>query len=206
MFPRLAIVTGIVLAGVSAAYGIASLRAYQTDIKTSPPRPPLPPPTIETAPLPEIQALILPRCRLEGLSLSRRVISTSDTTALSATVVHPNPELSDFSCSSTLSFHAPGVDITPGNPRSIELSPEQRQITVQWTVEPRRSGNFFIVIQDESNHSDHVSLNVTNILGLSPFQAELVSLLSGFMGSTLTLTGLIELRGKLRGEKKSEAA
>ena len=201
MRTKLTLAVGAVLTGIGIAYG----SAYFISASSTPPNDPQSQPEIvlrSVLPHAPIEAEP-PICSLTMVSLSSEWIAERDTTTLTATVVHPSSEPTDESCSSSLVLHALNVDTQPQTPRSVTLPPG-RQTSIQWIIRPREAGTFALSVDNSFTESQSTTLKVKTILGLSPQQAEWLTLATGFMGPSLTLAGILDLRDRLKKQNKED--
>jgi hypothetical protein len=125
------------------------------------------------------------------------VIAEQDTVAL---LVRIRPQ---EGCS--VSLEAPSFALTPDTKEYRFEANDTRlnqDTDLVWTLSPEKSGTFDIPVTVAGQTSE-LHLKVTNALGFSPAQAQIVAGLSSFLGPALTLPWwleLIEQRRKARQE------
>lgn len=142
------------------------------------------------------------------ISPSDRVVSDSDSVAITAVLSNKGNE----ECDVILSLTAPAFNVDPDQETLVVLRPGLRTETFVWLLVPQKQGSFQVRIKADLSDSDIlnqlVGLTVTDVLGLTPRWARVISILGTFLGPSLTLPTLIgwyrewnEKRNK-RGPKK----
>jgi hypothetical protein len=183
-------ITGIVLFGVGIGIALvlwsSAARAYSLDMGRS-----------------SQGAVSAASCQhpLEGVNIVRRVISESDSESLS--VVLGNDTLGE--CEISVHLSAPNFDISPtDDSRTVNVPPAQ-SVTVVWILSPRKSGSFQVAVTAGLD-SAVVGLTVTNVLGLTPQQAKILSLVATFLGPMLTAPWWYDRLKEARTKKTAQKA
>jgi hypothetical protein len=143
------------------------------------------------------------------LSPSTRVISDVDSVAITAVLSNKGKE----ECDVILSLTAPNFSVDPEQETLVVLRPGLETETFVWILLPQKQGSFQLKVTAALSGSvimNHlVGLTVTNVLGLTPRWAKVISILGSFFGPSLTLPTLIgwykelkEKRGKRNQKKK----
>lgn len=186
MAKRVLAITGIVLFSVGIGLALvlwsSALRAHSLDIGRS-----------------SQGAASAASCQhpLKEVILVRRVISENDSESLSVVLGNDTPE----ACAISVHLSAPNFDISPtDDSRTVDVPPAQ-SVTVVWILSPRRSGSFQVAVTAALD-SAVVGLTVTNVLGLTPQQAKILSMVATFLGPMLTAPWWYE-RIKERRSKKT---
>lgn len=131
------------------------------------------------------------------INIAGRVMSEAESKAITATFHNPN----NFECSDTITFSAPRFEISPSEPTSLFLAAgETAELT--WVIAPERSGTFTIAINSEIR-SHIVGVSVTNELGLTVQQAQIMQIVGYFLGPALTLPWIYALFQERRKAKQS---
>lgn len=137
-----------------------------------------------------------PECNWE-VKTPDRVISEEKSQAL---IINTANNTND-TCISAINLSAPGFDITPSKTdRDIKLPPKQKG-SVSWVLTPRKSGDYTITVSDILN-TKIIGITVTNIFGLTSFQAQIFSIFGSLFGPMLTIPWWLE---KFINKKKQEA-
>jgi hypothetical protein len=170
MAKRVLAISGIVLFSVGIGLALvlwsSAARAYSSDIRWLPQG-----------------AVSAPSCQhpLAEVNIARRVISESDSESLSVVLGNDTPEESEI----YVHLSAPNFDISPtDDSRTVDVPPAQ-SVTIVWILSPRKSGSFQVAVTAGLD-SAVVGLTVTDVLGLTPQQAKILSLVATFLGPMLT--------------------
>jgi hypothetical protein len=109
-------------------------------------------------------------------------------------------------CETTLFVSAPNFVLSPaGTERLITLEAGAPPLTLIWIISPLQKGSFEIAVS-AGNESRTIGLTITNILGLTAAQAQLLSYLATFLGPMLTAPWWYEQWQKWRKERQESAA
>ena len=104
----------------------------------------------------------------------------------------------DENCRSLISLRSPGFDISPAKDEQTISLNKGGKGSLSWIITPRKSGTFDIALSDSTNTKIY-GISVTNILGLSAFQAKIASIFGGLFGPMFTIPWWWD---KLRGRSK----
>lgn len=121
-----------------------------------------------------------PLCTWE-VAISRRVMAENESLAVSVNVTDPDPK----PCRSTLALRAPGFDISPTQEEQTITVPPGQHGSLAWIVTPRKTGAYEVAVADVLT-TRNLGLTVTNVLGLTSFQAQLLATLGTFFGPVFT--------------------
>jgi hypothetical protein len=139
---------------------------------------------------------------------AQRVMSDSDTQVLTVTLINHDKTLI---CDEDVGFYAPEFDFTPASPleRHLTIPPGEKR-SLSWIIEPRRQGTFEIGVSlDPLGIEPIVGITVTNVFGLTIWQAQLLSYLSSFLGAffgpVLSFTWWYRIWKKHRRKKAAPA-
>lgn len=136
-------------------------------------------------------------------SVPRRTMTEQDTQSL--TVVLAN-DSGPGVCETTLYVAAPNFILSPaGTERQVSLEAGATPLTMIWIISPLQTGSFEIAVS-AGNQSQTIGVTVTNILGLTAAQAQLLSYLAIFFGPMLTAPWWYEQWQKWRKERQQETA
>lgn len=147
------------------------------------------------------------RCIIESATLSNPVISEQETTVLTVAVTNPSQSANETArCSIFFSLEAVSFSISPSEAsQSISLSAEENQDAFAWVLSPQKLGTFQLLVRSNGQNKI-VGLRVTNVLGLSPSQAKVLSIIGAFFGPTFTFPFLLDIYQKQREKKKENEA
>jgi hypothetical protein len=138
---------------------------------------------------------------LEGVSTARRVISESDSESLSVVLGNDTPG----ECEISVHLSAPNFDISPtDDDRTVNVPPAQ-SVTIVWILSPRKSGSFQVAVTAGLD-SAVVGLTVTDVLGLTPQQAKILSMFATFLGPILTAPWWYDRLKEARTKKTAQKA
>ena len=190
MAKRSLAITGIVLFGVGIGLALvlwsSAARAYSLDMERS-----------------SQGAASAPSCQhpLEGVNLVRRVISETDSESLSVVLGNDTPG----ECEVSVHLSAPNFDISPtADSRTVAVPPAQ-SVTIVWILSPRKSGSFQVAVTAGLD-SVVIGLTVTDVLGLTPQQAKILSMVAAFLGPMLTAPWWYERIKEARAKKAAREA
>ncbi len=145
---------------------------------------------------------------IKGFELKRKVLTQGESEVLivhlarydsvvtenaSAQLRSPAPD-----CVVTVRLLAPGFDYEPrdGN-RKVALRWTGSIERVSWVIAPKALGNQAIIVEVERDQL-RIDFRIVSLLGLSAWQATLLSWLAAFLGPALTLPWLLSKVGKNR--------
>ena len=123
-------------------------------------------------------------CFMDGkVELSKRTISIKETSTVKVNMLNPH----FVPCIGEARINAPQFNSSPKEDvQTVKLTPEKQTGEVAWIIQPREMGEQELVV-DVGHHSYTFGIYVTNVMGLSPLQAEVLSYLGFFLGPMLTL-------------------
>lgn len=133
------------------------------------------------------------------VTLARRVMALRETQALTIILASASAE----TCQVTVTLNAPNFDLSPPEPRqSVTVGPGQRA-EIAWILLPEEVGTFDLVLTIGGAISI-LGVTVTNALGLTAGQLQLLSALSTLLGPMLTLPWWFERWQAWRARKEEE--
>lgn len=133
--------------------------------------------------------------------LDQRVMTESETQALEITLRLP----ADDACTVGVSLLAPNFTTTPAETTRLVTIPAGGEVDVAWIISPQEIGTFeLVIIVDE--RSETVGITVTNTLGFTAAQVQILSLIGTFLGPILTAPWWYDRWKERQKEKKEEAA
>jgi len=118
---------------------------------------------------------------LGGAHVSKRTMTENESQALTVDLVNQNGQ----ECEVTAKLSAPNFDIAPSEESQTITLPSHGNASLVWILTPQKTGVFEVLISAESDYQV-IGINVTNLLGLSPIQAQLLSYIGSFFGPMLT--------------------
>lgn len=89
-------------------------------------------------------------------------------------------------CESTISFRAPGFDISPFKEEQTISLTSKGNGSISWIISPHISGTYTIAVSDSTN-SKTFGITVTNMFGLTAIQAQLASVAGTLFGPMFTI-------------------
>jgi hypothetical protein len=124
-----------------------------------------------------------PRAQLLPIA-GPRVMSLAESGTIEATFM--NPEIT--TCTLQVSLVASSaLDVSPGAPQKVTLSPERPSGTARWIVTPKQSGAWDLRVQADGRFDQPYRIKVTSILGLSSYGAALASQILVILGPIATV-------------------
>ncbi len=118
---------------------------------------------------------------LAGVHVSERTMAESESQALIVYVKNPDAE----ECTATVAINAPNFDISPyENKQNITL-PGSGNGSLSWILTPKKVGVFEVSIAAGFD-GQVIGISVTNLIGLSSTQAQIISYFGSFLGPMLT--------------------
>lgn len=148
-------------------------------------------PPIEGPGCPELTAVV---------NLERRVMTENESQALVVNLSLPE----GINCAVTVSLLAPNFLISPPETSRVATVPAGSDIDVAWVISPQDVGTYEVVIVVDER-SETRGITVTNTLGLTATQAQILSIIASFLGPMLTAPWWYE-RWRERKKEKEEAA
>ena len=134
---------------------------------------------------------------LEEVILPRRTMSENDSQTITVVLSNHGAEI----CEQSVAINAPNFEISPAeSTQLISIPPGIGTAQTGWVLTPKKQGTFEIVIRIGAE-MQIVGLSVTNVLGLTPLQAQLLSSAGSVLGPMLTLPWWYE-RWQKRQEKQ----
>jgi hypothetical protein len=136
---------------------------------------------------------------LKGVTLARRVISEDDSESLSVLLGNDTPG----ECEITVRLSAPNFDISPPVDSRTVIAPPAESVAVVWILSPRKPGSFQVAVTAGLD-SLVIGLTVTNVLGLTPQQAKILSMIAAFLGPMLTAPWWYDRIKEARAKKAAQ--
>jgi len=139
---------------------------------------------------------------IQEASLSKRVMTEKESQTL--TIVLAN--LSGLeTCHTTVRLAALDFEIAPPvTEREVALEPDGKPVTLLWILKPRETGSFEIAIT-AGNQVQVLGIVVTNVLGFTAGQVQILSSISSLLGPMLTVPWWYEQWEKRKKARKEEA-
>jgi hypothetical protein len=122
-----------------------------------------------------------PPCNWQ-VSVARRVMAENEAQAVLVSVANTTPD----ACRSTLALRAPSFDMSPNKEEQVLIVPPGQEGSVAWIITPRRTGAYELAVADVLN-TRSLGITVTNVLGLTAVQAQLLATLGSLFGPMLTV-------------------
>lgn len=130
--------------------------------------------------------------------VSKRIISENESVLVTVTLTNRLPE----KCEAEVKIYISDFDISPPQAsQSVEFSSDQERANVLWSIRPRKGGEFQLATLVVQERVETVGIIVTNFLGFTPFQAQILSIMGSALGPVLTVPWWYE-RWKERRRKK----
>lgn len=92
----------------------------------------------------------------------------------------------DVACETTLSLGAPGFDKSPDKEEQKIVLEKGAIGSLSWILTPQNTGTYEITVSDMLNTKIY-GITVTNVLGLSPIQAKVLSGVGSLFGPMFTI-------------------
>lgn len=127
------------------------------------------------------------------VNIPNRVMSAKE----SQVIVAKLSTISEEKCKVTASIAAPAFEISPEKEGRSAIIASDSSATIPWVLLPEKTGSHELTISSGNKFITR-GVSVTTVLGLSPFQAKVLSLTSTFLGFVLTLPWLIKLYNKYK--------
>jgi hypothetical protein len=127
-----------------------------------------------------------PQCSW-SVKAPEQLMSESKTQAIVIKATNSNEK----KCESSLTLRSPGFDINPMREEQKISLESKMDGSISWILTPRKSGTYQISVSDAFNTSIF-GITVTNVFGLTAFQAKLFSTAGGIFGPMLTFPWWIE--------------
>lgn len=139
---------------------------------------------------------------IQEVSVPERVMTEKESQTLRVVVANiDNPGV----CNTSVGLAALDFDYAPPTTsRPVSLEQGQDPITLSWILKPKEIGAFEIAIT-AGNQTQVIGIVVTNVLGLTALQVQILSYISSFLGPMLTAPWWYEQWEKRRQAKKKEA-
>ncbi len=119
---------------------------------------------------------------LADVAIERRVMTDRESQALTIDLHNEN----NIDCTTDVAVHAPDFRTSPlENTLTVEV-PAGSRTQLVWILSPRRSGTYQVAVA-VGGEAELIGLSVTNVLGLTVAQAQIVSLFGTILGPMLTL-------------------
>ena len=143
-----------------------------------------------------------PGCRdlVALVTLDQRVMTVNESQALVVTLSLPV----DSGCTVNVALFAPDFILAPPDTTQVVTIPAGEEVDVAWVISPREIGTYELVIVVD-NASEVLGVTVTNTLGFTAVQAQILSIIGTFLGPMLTAPWWYD-RWKERQKEKKAAA
>lgn len=115
------------------------------------------------------------------VGMAQRVLSENS----SQTLVVSTENLIDAECQSELTLLAPGFDVSPRKETLLLKAQPKSAGSIAWIVVPRTVGSYELAISDGID-TRTVGVTVTNTLGLTATQSQVLTFLGSLFGPMLT--------------------
>ena len=133
------------------------------------------------------------------IELGRRVMALGESQALTVRLANASAE----TCEVTITLNAPDFQLSPLDPRrQLPVGPA-RHAEIAWILTPEAVGTFDLVLT-VGGAITVLGLTVTNALGLTAGQLQLLSALSSFLGPLLTAPWWFEQWQAWQARKREE--
>ena len=131
------------------------------------------------------------------VTLARRVMALQETQAVTVVLASASVE----TCQVTVTLNAPNFDLSPPDPRQlVAVGPGQRA-EIAWILSPEEVGTFDLILTI-GGAITILGVTVTNALGLTAGQLQILSALSTILGPMLTVPWWFEQWQKWRAQKR----
>lgn len=135
---------------------------------------------------------------LSDVKLARTVISNKESVSLKVILSNDISE----ECKAQVTVSAPAFEISPSQQtKEINVPVGEDTANLVWIITPKNEGFHEIGIQAGLD-VETIGISVTNILGLTPKQAQIVAYIGTFFGGPITFTGLYGHWKKYQDKKK----
>ena len=116
------------------------------------------------------------------VGMAQRVLSENN----SQTVEVNTENLIDAECRSELTLLAPGFDVSPRKETLLLTAQPKSSGSIAWIVAPKSTGSYEIAVSDGID-TRTVGVTVTNALGLTATQSQILTFLGSLFGPMLTV-------------------
>jgi hypothetical protein len=139
---------------------------------------------------------------IREVSVPNRVMTEKESQTLRVVVSNiDNPG----TCNTVVGLAALDFDIAPASTaREVALEPGREPVTLLWILKPREIGAFEIAVT-AGNQTQVIGIVVTNVLGFTAAQVQILSYISSFLGPMLTAPWWYEQWEKRKKAKKAAA-
>jgi hypothetical protein len=134
------------------------------------------------------------------IDATQRVLSENSSHTVTINATNAN----EVDCESVLRFLAPGFDVRPREEEQLVTAKPNGRGSIAWIVTPLKSGSFEIVVSDGID-TRVIGVTVTNILGLTAAQAQILSVLGTLFGPMFTIPWWVE-RWQQRKRQQAKAS
>lgn len=139
---------------------------------------------------------------IQEVSLAKRVMTEKESQTLRVVLANLT---GPATCHTTVQLAALEFEVAPAaTEREIALEPDGKPVTLLWILKPRETGSFEIAIS-AGNLVQVMGIVVTNVLGLTAVQVEILSFISSLLGPMLTVPWWYEQWEKRKKARKKEA-
>jgi hypothetical protein len=122
-----------------------------------------------------------------AVTLTRRVMARSETQALTVTLTSASAE----TCAVEVTLNAPHFRLSPPEPRQEVVVGPGQQVESAWILTPEELGTFDLVVT-VGGAITVLGLTVTNALGLTALQLQILSTIGSVLGPMLTFPWWLE--------------
>jgi hypothetical protein len=139
---------------------------------------------------------------IQEVSVPNRVMTEKESQTLRVVVANVN---NPTACNTTVGLAALDFDFAPPTTaRPVSLEQDQNPVTLSWILKPKEIGAFEIAVT-AGNQTQVIGIVVTNVLGLTAVQVQILSYISSFLGPMLTVPWWYEQWEKRQKAKKKAA-
>jgi len=133
------------------------------------------------------------------IEVDRRTITEKETVIIGVNLSNRSTQ----ECEATVELYSPNFDISPQQESQTFNLASGETIRVIWVLSPRETGTYQIWISSGREGSS-IGIIVTNVLGVTAYQAQLLTYLGTFFSSSLTFPWLYTVWQERRKEKLEE--
>ncbi|MFZ0546771.1 MAG: hypothetical protein WAM60_15095 [Candidatus Promineifilaceae bacterium] len=139
---------------------------------------------------------------IQEVSLSKRVMTEKESQTLKVVLANLTGLAT---CDTTVRLAALDFELAPATTeRAVSLETDGKPVTLIWVMKPRETGSFELAVT-AGNVTEILGVVVTNVLGLTAVQIQVLSYLSTLLGPMLTAPWWYEHWQKRKKEKEKEA-
>lgn len=136
---------------------------------------------------------------IQEVTLTKRVMTEKESQTLRVVLSNPN---GGGVCNTAVRLAALDFELAPpATERVVTLEPGGNPVTLLWVLKPKETGSFEIAVS-AGNMVEVLGIVVTNVLGLTAVQVQILSYISSFLGPMLTAPWWIEQWEKRKKTQK----